>query len=108
MLEVHVNFGKAEEASSVARAAVEKRLAACANVMAPVHSFYWWEQTLRSEDEVPVVFKTSEGKVHDLMDFIARSHSYETPGIIVHRPMTANARYLAWIDRETRQTSAKA
>ena len=58
---------------------------------------------MRSKEEVPVVFKTSEGKVHDLMDFLARSHSYDTPGIIVHRPMTANTKYLAWIDRETRQ-----
>jgi periplasmic divalent cation tolerance protein len=105
MLEVHVNFGSAEEASTVARQAVEKRLAASANVLAPVHSFYWWEKEVRSEDEVPVVFRTSEGKVNDLMDFVGRSHSYDTPGIVVHRPMTANTRYLAWIDRETRQGS---
>jgi periplasmic divalent cation tolerance protein len=103
MLEVHVNFGSAEEASKVARQAVEKRLAACANIHAPVHSFYRWEREVRSEDEVPVVFKTSEGKIHDLMDFIAGAHSYDTPGIVVHRPMTANRRYLDWIDRETRQ-----
>ncbi len=89
------------------REAVEKRLAAAANVHAPVHSFYWWEHEVRSEDEVPVVFKTSEGKVNDLMDFIARSHSYETPGIIVHRPMTVSRRYLEWIDRETRQPPAR-
>ena len=80
MLEVHVNFGSAEEASTVARQAVEKRLAASANIHAPIRSFYWWEQEVRSEEEVPVVFKTSEGKVHDLMDFLARSHSYDTPG----------------------------
>ena len=103
MLEVHVNFGNAEEAASVARQAVEKRLAACANILPPVHSFYWWQHAVQSEDEVPVVFKTSEGKIHDLMDFLAGAHSYETPGIIVHRPMTANTKYLAWIDRETRQ-----
>jgi periplasmic divalent cation tolerance protein len=103
MLEVHVNFGSAEEASKVARAAVEKRLAACANVHPAVRSFYWWEQALREEDEVPVVFKTAESKVHDLMDFITGAHSYELPGIVVHRPMTANAKYLAWIDTETRR-----
>jgi periplasmic divalent cation tolerance protein len=103
MLEVHVNFGSAEEASRVAREAVEKRLAACANIHAPIRSFYWWEQEVRAEEEVPVVFKTSEIRVHALMDFLARAHSYDTPGIVVHRPMTANARYLAWIDAETHQ-----
>jgi len=103
MLEVHVNFGSAEEASKVARGAVEKRLAACASVHPPVRSFYWWEQALREEDEVPVVFKTAESKVHDLMDFIVGEHSYELPGVVVHRPMTANTKYLAWIDTETRR-----
>ena len=103
MLEVHVNFGNAEEASRVARQAVEKRLAACANIHPAVQSFYWWEQEVRAEAEVPVVFKTSEIRVHALMDFLAGAHSYDTPGIVVHRPMTANAKYLAWIDAETHQ-----
>jgi periplasmic divalent cation tolerance protein len=103
MLEVHVNFGSAEEASTVARQAVEKRLAASANIYPAIRSFYWWEQEVRAEEETPVVFKTAEAKVHDLMDFIARAHSYDTPGIIVHRPMTVNPKYLAWIDNETRR-----
>lgn len=103
MLEVHVNFGSAEEASTVARGAVEKRLAAAANVLAPVRSFYWWQQEIKAEEEVPVVFKTSEIRLHALMDFITRAHSYETPGIVMHRPMTANPKYLTWIDTETHQ-----
>jgi len=103
MLEVHVNFGSAEEASKVAREAVEKRLAAAANVHGAIRSFYWWEQAVREADEVPVVFKTTEMRVHDLMDFIARNHSYDTPGIVVHRPMTANARYLGWVEAEMRR-----
>jgi periplasmic divalent cation tolerance protein len=103
MLEVHVNFGSAEEASAVARQAVEKRLAAAANILPAIRSFYWWQQEIKAEEEVPVVFKTSEIRLHALMDFITRAHSYQTPGIVVHRPMTANAKYLAWIDTETHQ-----
>ena len=103
MLEVHVNFGSAEEASTVARAAVEKRLAACVNIHPAIRSFYWWHQEITAEEEVPVVFKTSEIRLHALMDFITRAHSYDTPGIVVHRPMTANAKYLSWIDTETHQ-----
>jgi len=103
MLEVHVNFGNAGEASKVAREAVEKRLAAAANVHAPIQSFYWWQQEVRAAEEVPVVFKTTEMKVHDLMDFIARNHSYDTPGIVVHRPMTVHAKYLTWVETEMRR-----
>ena len=43
MLEVHVNFGEANEASAVAREAVEQRLAACANIHGPIRSLYWWD-----------------------------------------------------------------
>ena len=103
MLEVHVNFGSAGEAENVARGAVEKRLAASASVRSPVRSFFWWQQALKEAEEVPVVFRTSESKVHDLMDYIVGQHSYELPGVVVHRPMTANTKYLDWIDTEMRR-----
>jgi periplasmic divalent cation tolerance protein len=106
MLEVHVNFGSIDEARAIAREVVEKRLAACANIHAPIESFYWWEDELRSETETAVVFKTSDGQLEALMEFLEAAHSYVTPGIIVHRPMTANPSYLAWIDRETQTAPA--
>jgi periplasmic divalent cation tolerance protein len=101
MIEVHVNFGTAAEAARVARAAVEKRLAACANLHPPIRSFYWWNGAVRDESEAPVVFKTSEARLDALTAFIAAAHSYDTPGIIVHRPAGADPRYLDWIERET-------
>ncbi|MCB1501768.1 MAG: hypothetical protein KDK07_18615 [Bauldia sp.] len=42
-------------------------------------------------------------KVHGLMDFIARNHSCDTPGIVVHRPMTVHAKYLTWVEAEMRR-----
>ena len=102
MLEIHVNFPNAEEASAISREAVEKRLAACANVFGQVHSFYWWDEAVRSEDEVAVVLKTSARSVNALIEFIARKHSDAVPGIVVYRPTQAHAPYLEWIERETR------
>jgi periplasmic divalent cation tolerance protein len=103
LVEVHVNFGDAGEASRVSRAAVERRLAACANLHGTIRSFYWWKGAIEETDETAVVFKTAEGSVDALIDFIAGAHSYEVPGIIVHRPLTANAPYLDWVRRETRE-----
>ncbi len=105
MLEVHVNYPHIAEASSAARAAVERRLAASANVHGAIYSHYWWNDTVQSTNEVAVVFKTSEGRVDALIAFIASGHSYETPGIVVHRPVRAHAPYLAWVERETRQAA---
>jgi periplasmic divalent cation tolerance protein len=101
MIEVHVTFGSEEEAQRIARGAVEKRLAACANLFAPVHSIYWWQNAVQAANEVAVVFKTSEERRDDLIAFIAANHSYQTPGIIVHRPADVNASYLGWVTQET-------
>jgi periplasmic divalent cation tolerance protein len=101
MIEVHVNFGSDAEARRISRGAVEKRLAACANVFAPVRSFYWWNGAIEDEDEVAVVFKTSDDRRDALVAFIADTHSYDVPSIIVHRPVDANAPYAAWVDAET-------
>ncbi len=102
MLEVHVNFPNEAEADSVAHGAVEQRLAAGANIHPPIRSHYWWNGAVQSEQEVPVVFKTSDHRVDALVDFLAGQHSYRTPGIVVHKPVEAHAPYAAWIDRETR------
>jgi periplasmic divalent cation tolerance protein len=103
ILEVHVNFGDADEASSVSREAVEQRFAACANIHGPIRSLYWGDGVVRSEEETAVVFKTSADSADALVDFIAARHSYEVPGIIVHRPLRAHAPYLEWIEGETRR-----
>jgi periplasmic divalent cation tolerance protein len=101
MIEVHVNFASDAEARRVSRGAVEQRLAACANLFAPIHSIYWWDGAVQTEDEVAVVFKTSEERREALVAFVAANHSYQVPGIIVHRPTDVNAPYAAWVERET-------
>jgi len=102
MLEVHVTFPNATEASAVSRAAVERRLAACANVGPEMHSFYWWDGLVQSEDEVAVVFKTTEAAVDALVAFVSDKHSYDVPAIIVHRPVRVAPSYEDWVNRETR------
>jgi periplasmic divalent cation tolerance protein len=102
MLEVHVTFPNAAEAEALAGAAVEQRLAACANILPPVHSIYRWEGKVHAEDEVAVVFKTAEAAVDALVAFLAERHSYEVPAIVIHGPLRATASYETWVAQETR------
>ena len=101
MLEVHVTFPSLAEATVIAREAVEQRLAACANVLSPMHSFYWWDGAVQSEDEVAVVFKTAEGGAATLVAFIAGRHSHQVPAIVVHQPLRVHRPYDDWVARET-------
>jgi periplasmic divalent cation tolerance protein len=81
---------------------VERRLAACANIQPGVHSLYWWDGKVRSEDEVAVVFKTADRVVDALVAYIAGRHSYAVPAITVHRPVRTETSYDEWVNRETR------
>ena len=102
IVEVHVTFPNAEEARVLSRAAVDQHLAACANILAPMQSFYWWEGDVKSEDEVAVVFKTAAKAVDALIAFVAKHHSYEVPAIVVHGPLRSVVSYEEWVERETR------
>jgi len=102
MVEVHVTFPTADEAVALSRLAVERRLAACANILPAMHSFYWWDGAVQSQDEVAVVFKTAEPAVDALIAFVADKHSDTVPAIVVHRALAGTKSYEDWMGRETR------
>lgn len=95
----------AEEAQRVARALVEKRLAACVNVMPGVRSVYHWrdadgKEVIEEEEEVLLAIKSSRALLHELRDEIERLHSYEVPEVIALPIVDGSERYLAWMNRE--------
>jgi len=92
--------GSLEEAQRLARALVEKRLAACVNVLPVVRSFYHWKDAIEEEEEVLLVIKTSRLLLDDLRVEIERLHSYEVPEVIAMQVVGGSERYLAWLDRE--------
>ena len=92
--------GSAEEAARVARALVEKRLAACVNVVQGVRSVYRWKDAIEDEEETLLVIKTSRPLFEDLCAEIEHQHSYEVPEVIALQVVDGSERYLAWMNRE--------
>ncbi len=101
MIELHVTYGSNEDAVAQARAVVEAREAACANIIGTVHSLYWWNGKVEEEDETLVIFKTSEARAASAEAFIASRHPYDTPAIIRHGSVGANDDYARWVQEET-------
>jgi periplasmic divalent cation tolerance protein len=100
---VYTTWPDAETAGGAAAAAVEARLAACANVLAPISSVYRWEGEVEQAIETPVIFKTTAATAERLRAFIVSRHPYETPCVLalpLARPGSDPA-YLAWIAAET-------
>jgi periplasmic divalent cation tolerance protein len=87
-----------EEARKIARTVVEKRLAACVNIVThAVESFYSWEGQLENSSEYLLMIKTSEGRLEDLQKEVLALHSYDTPEFIVLPIVTGAEAYLKWL-----------
>lgn len=92
--------GSVEEAGRMARALVEKRLAACVNLVPGVRSIYRWKDAIEDDEEVLLVIKTSRALMEELRAEIERLHSYEVPEVIALPVVDGSERYLAWMSRE--------
>ncbi|WP_433468352.1 divalent-cation tolerance protein CutA [Spirillospora sp. CA-128828] len=89
------------EAAELARSAVAERLAACAQLVGPIASTYWWEGEIESAEEWMVLFKTSADRFDELASLITEGHSYDTPEIIATPVVAGSMDYLAWVTEQT-------
>lgn len=96
MLSVYVTFGSAKEAETIAKKAVEEKLAACANFF-PATSIYMWKGRLCREKEVIVILKTTNNKYAKLEQRIKQLHSYEVPCIVALPWKNASKKYAKWV-----------
>jgi periplasmic divalent cation tolerance protein len=90
-----------EQAKMIAKEVVSQRLAACANILPKMISFYWWKDSIVEENEVVLVFKTKRGLFESLTTLIKQLHSYEIPCVIGLPILAGNPEYLQWIENET-------
>jgi periplasmic divalent cation tolerance protein len=97
---VLTNCGSVEEAAKIARALVEKKLAACVNVMPAGRSFYRWKGVIEDQQESLLVIKSSRALFNDLRVEIEKLHSYEVPEVIAVPIVDGSEGYLEWLDRE--------
>ncbi|GAB7033687.1 divalent-cation tolerance protein CutA [Streptomyces platensis] len=88
-------------AERLARGAIEGRLAACAQVGAPVTSVYRWNDAVETAREWQVLFKTSQARYPELERYLLATHDYDTPEIIATPITRGGAGYLSWVAEET-------
>src|SRR5580658_9458960 len=92
-------------ARRLVRAALRERLAACANVKPGLESHYWWGGKIESSREVLLLFKTRASHLRKLERLILAEHPYDTPEFVVLQLTAGSERYLAWLERETKQAT---
>lgn len=84
-------------ARQLARAALEARLIACANLIPKIESHYWWQGKIESGSEVLMILKTTKASLAKLEKVILSVHPYDTPEFLVLPLQAGNRRYLEWI-----------
>jgi len=102
-LVVLVTSGSAREARKIARALVDGKFAACANVLkASLQSIYRWKGQEESATEFLIISKTSRRRFSALEREVRRLHSYEVPEIIALPIERGSRAYLKWISDSVR------
>jgi len=90
--------GTAEDAERIARALVERRLAACVNVVPGVVSVYRWKGEVHRDEERLLVIKTRTSKLDLLREALCAMHPYELPELVALPIEAGHEPYLAWLD----------
>jgi len=98
---VFTNVPDRTAALALARALVDRHLAACVNVMSECESVYRWQGGVESAAEVPVLIKTRADRYPELEAAVRELHPYELPEIIAVPITCGLAAYLDWVRAET-------
>jgi periplasmic divalent cation tolerance protein len=105
---VYTTYPSIVEAEQAGRAIVERRLAACVNILPGMVSHYWWEGALERGEEVVMIIKTRASLAEGVRTAVKEMHSYTTPAILVIALESVDQKYLAWIMAETEAATGKA
>ena len=99
-IQVYTALGKQGDARKVAKTILEKRLAACVQILGPLQSMYWWGGEIADDEEWLCVMKTRADRYSQLEKALRAIHSYEEPEILAVPVIEGSPGYLAWMDQE--------
>lgn len=85
------------EAQELARLLIEKRLAACVQILPAMQSLYVWQGSIEQSDEVLMLVKTMLDAFPNLEETVKARHSYDTPEIIALPVIASSHSYLSWM-----------
>jgi periplasmic divalent cation tolerance protein len=97
---VYMTVASVDEAETIGKALVRKRLAACVNIIDGMRSFYEWDGAIQDDREVVMIAKTRTRRVPEMIDAVKALHSYDCPCIIEMEVSGGNRAFLDWIGKQ--------
>lgn len=85
------------QAELLAKQLVERKLAACVNIIPNISSFYHWDEKIEQSNEVLLMIKTKEKLIVGIEDFFTKNHPYDIPELISCNIDGGSASYMEWL-----------
>jgi periplasmic divalent cation tolerance protein len=101
IVQVQVAHDDRDALAGLLAEAVERRLAACGQLLGPMTSTFRWDGQVQQAEEWLGLLKTSTAQLDELVAFVAGAHGYDLPEIIATPVAGGLAGYLDWVEAET-------
>jgi len=98
---VYTTWPSIVEAEQAGRSVVERRLAACVNILPGMISHYWWEGKIERAEEVVMIIKTRATLAEHVTAAVKELHSYTTPAVMILPVESLDPAYHRWLVKET-------
>jgi len=98
---MYVTTPNKTDAERIARALLEKRLVACANILENATSLYWWDGQIQGDQECVMICKTQMRLVDKAAALIEELHPYDVPCVTAMPILKATRAYAEWVLTET-------
>jgi periplasmic divalent cation tolerance protein len=99
---VYTTWPSIVEAEKAGRVIVERRLAACVNILPGMVSHYWWQGQIERAEEAVMLIKTRAALAEAVRQAVRELRSYDTPAIMVQPVESVDADYYRWILEEAK------
>ena len=106
MILVYVTCENVEQAKSIGKHLMEKRLCACVNIFPNMQPMFWWPPHANKIDEsteVVLLVKSLESKYQEIEDEIHKIHTYELPCVFAWKVDHVSPKYYEWIKGEVKE-----